>query len=394
MGGVAARPLLSLLGARSAPGWVRLGAFPTPVEALRTLCESRGLPPDAAFVKRDDLSAQRYGGNKVRTLEVLFGEALRAGATHIYSTGAVGSNHALATALHAPSVGLVPGALLFPQPASWAALENLLSTVSARAELVALPHWSALPFGMWWMKRRLARRNVRASIMVPGGATPLGALGYVSAALELAEQVERGELPLPERIVVGVGSTCTSAGLLVGLCLAERLGIGFRGRRPALSSVRVTPWPVTSAFNVLRLARATTRLVARLLGDPALEFQRAQLAQGFEVEGRYLGAGYGRPTPSGVRAMSVFREHVDFALDTTYSAKAAAALLDLLPRARGPLLFWSTKSSAALPPFDPAALAAAPRPFKRWIAASERELADEGGLPPGYRCFGPSLRDA
>ena len=247
--------MLSLFAGRTKVGWVPIGEFPTPVEPLAGLCESRGVARDTAFVKRDDLSAARYGGNKVRTLEVLFGEALRSGASHVYSTGALGSNHSLATALHAPTVGLVPGALLFPQPASWAALENLLSTISARPELVALPHWSALPFGMWWLGRELARRKVHGAIMVPGGATPLGALGYVSAALELAGQVSRGELPAPETIVVGVGSTCTSAGLLVGLRLAQHLALRspsgdrgwFRcaslpGRSPARSTCSGWPW--------------------------------------------------------------------------------------------------------------------------------------------------------
>ena len=71
-----------------------------------------------AYVKREDESAEVYGGNKVRTLEFLFGEALARGARRIYSTGAFGSNHAAATVLHAPRVGLESGALLFPQPPS------------------------------------------------------------------------------------------------------------------------------------------------------------------------------------------------------------------------------------------------------------------------------------
>jgi D-cysteine desulfhydrase len=94
----------------------------------------------------------------------------------------------------------------------------------------------------------------------------VGALGYVSAALELAEQIEAGVLPPPRRIVVGIGSTCTTAGLLVGLDLARRLGIGFRNAEPELVAVRVTPWPVTSRFRILGLAERTARVVAALAG--------------------------------------------------------------------------------------------------------------------------------
>src|SRR5688572_28609751 len=82
--------------------WTPLGAWPTAVEPL-------GARPDT-WVKRDDRSAPGYGGNKVRTLEALFGAATAAGARVIWATGAYGSNHALATVLHARAAGLEPGA--------------------------------------------------------------------------------------------------------------------------------------------------------------------------------------------------------------------------------------------------------------------------------------------
>src|SRR4051812_11045293 len=210
---------------------VALGQFPTPVESLAAVSGelSRELgagvePVPDAWVKRDDLSSAVYGGNKVRTLELLFGEARARGQRQVFATGAFGSNHALATALHAPRVGLEPGAVLFPQPISDAAYRNLRALTSSGAHLRALPHWSALPFSMAWLR---ACANDAPYVMPPGGATPLGALGYVSAGLELARQIADRELPLPRAVIVGVGSTCTSAGLLVGLCLAAHFRLGF-----------------------------------------------------------------------------------------------------------------------------------------------------------------------
>src|SRR5690606_25477518 len=191
-----------------------------------------------------------------------------------YATGAYGSNHAVATALHAPRVGLSTGALLFSQPRSWAALENLRVVLSTAGRVVALPHWSALPLAMWSAGRRRFESPV---VMAPGGATPWGALGYVSAALELAKQVESGALPAPRRVVVGVGSTCTSAGLLVGFELAFRRGLGFRRAPPELIAVRVTPWPITSRYRIGALAERTSCLLARLAYDPALALTRAEL---------------------------------------------------------------------------------------------------------------------
>jgi 1-aminocyclopropane-1-carboxylate deaminase/D-cysteine desulfhydrase-like pyridoxal-dependent ACC family enzyme len=343
---------------------VALGEFPTPVERLTSLESELRVGP--LYAKRDDLSAAAYGGNKVRTLEVLFGAARAAGAREIVATGAFGSNHAVATVLHARAAGLVPGAVLFPQPASFAALENLRVTLTRAERLVVLPHWSLLPFGMWRARGRHTR------IMVPGGATPTGALGYVAAALELAGQVARGELDEPRRVYVGIGSTCTTAGLVLGFVHAARLGIGFR-RAPEVVAVRVTPWPVTSRFRILGLASRTGALLAELASDPSLALSERELGPSLVLDGRQLGPGYGRASASGLDALTLFRERGLFALDTTYSSKAAAGFLaGARARPGEAAVFWSTKSTRPLPAVTDAELAGAPAFARRWLARAAR----------------------
>jgi 1-aminocyclopropane-1-carboxylate deaminase/D-cysteine desulfhydrase-like pyridoxal-dependent ACC family enzyme len=338
---------------------VALGNFPSPVERLGALERELGAGP--LFVKRDDVSGDVYGGNKVRTLEVLFGRARAEGAREIIATGAFGSNHAVATVLHAPRAGLRPGAVVFPQPHSRAAAENLRVTLARAERVVALPHWSLVPFGMW---RAAGAARV---VMAPGGATPWGALGYVGAALELAAQVEHGELPAPRRIYVGVGSTCTTAGLVVGFAHAARLGLGFR-TRPEVVAVRVTPWPVTSRFRIASLAQRTSELLSRLVDDASLALSTSELGRGFSVDGAELGPGYGEPSQSGLAAIELFRRLGLFALDTTYSGKAAAGFLAGARREReSPLLFWSTKSTRSLPEIADSELAKAPSVALRWL---------------------------
>lgn len=379
-GGVPApdRPLFSYWPSlRRAAPFASLADLPTPVERLETLerkISSRG----PLFIKRDDISSSVYGGNKVRTLEALFGLASARGARRIFSTGAFGSNHALATVLHAPRAGLIPGVLLFPQPRSFPALENLRLTVSYAREFLSLPHFVAFPFGMARLSRRQRHSDPPGFVMVPGGATPEGALGYVSAALELGLQVQGGLLPAPRAIVVGVGSTCTTAGLLVGLELAVRLGVGFardRGALPFVVAVRVTPWPITARFRIVGLAVRTAALLEKLSGDTRARCDARTLAARLRVDGRFLGRGYGWPTPEGMRAQSLFAELGLVALDTTYTAKAAAGFLALAREEPGPLLYWSTKSTVPLPPLVPAAIEAAPRGVRRFIDKAERELS-------------------
>ena len=315
----------------------RLGDFPTPVEPIGA--------SGRAYIKRDDISSTIYGGNKVRTLEVLFADARESGSTHIVATGAFGTNHGVATVLHAPRVNLIPEVLVWPQPGSRFARDNF--EVLLRAKHRLLPHWSALPMAL-----AAAHARPRSTVMVPGGATPLGAMGYVSAGLELAQQIEARRLPAPTRIFVGVGSTCTSAGLLVGLAVAARRGIGF-SQPPKVVAVRVTPWPVTSAYRIIKLAHACSQLLAYLSGDASALIDPYPLHAGLEVDGRQLGRGYGFSTPSGRRAMHWIADAIKIELDTVYSAKAAAAMQEWLRTSNdGPSLFWSTKSSVPLPKHD------------------------------------------
>ncbi|HKO53656.1 MAG TPA: pyridoxal-phosphate dependent enzyme [Polyangiaceae bacterium] len=354
---------------------VALGAFPTPVESLHALARELGAGDSDAWIKRDDISSAVYGGNKVRTLELLLGQARARGHTSVLATGAFGSNHALATALHAPRVGLKASALLFPQPLSEAAFLNLRALTNSGALLHALPHWSAFPLAMAWLR---FRTGPAPYVMVPGGATPLGALGYVSAGLELGRQIAAGALPVPRRVIVAVGSTCTSAGLLLGLTLAAHFRIGLEpGTLPRVTSVRVSPWPVTSRLRILGLAARTAHLLRELVGSDVPRLDSATLGAHFEVDGRYLGPGYGEPSAAGSQAEAQWERLGLPRLDGTYSAKAAARVVfGLRAREAGPVLFWSTKSSVPLPAscVDEAALSALPLRIRTWLLRAQRKL--------------------
>jgi D-cysteine desulfhydrase len=339
--------------------WVRLGDWPTPVESLPQLSAEVG---GEVWTKREDRSSPVYGGNKVRTLEAMFGRASAAGATTMWATGAYGSNHAVATVLHAPTAKMRAGAILFPQPASRPARDNLSALLSVRPDIEHLPSVALLPFSM-----RSVRGRGGAYVMPPGGATPEGTFGAMSAALELAEQVARGECPPPVRIVLPTGSTCTTAGLLAGLRVAAALGVGFTPQTvPLITAVRVTPWPITEPYLIARLAAATLRALADV-GGPQVRTDLARLRAGLEVDPHQLRAGYGRITARAERARLLFERAGAPPLDIVYSAKAAAGLCAMAPETRGPIMFWATKSSFALPRATEADVALAPKAMQRWL---------------------------
>ncbi len=351
--------------------WAALGDWPTPLDEVRV----GGAP---IWIKREGDSSAAYGGNKVRTLEAWLGHARATGAERIWAIGAYGSNHAIATVIHAPRVGLTAGAIVFPQPASEWAIENAGAVIDAGVPIVRLRNVIEVPFAglalaAWdrWaqLAARLGRKLApRSIVMPPGGATPIGTLGAMSAAFELAEQLEEGRAPPPRRIVLPVGSTCTTAGLLSGLALARHVGV-WRWPVPIVHAVRVTPWPVTSRLVIERLAAYTLARIAEL-GGPRVPLGAAKLL----VDRRELGRGYGRITSRARDAMALLDAHAR--LDGVYSGKALAALVRLHREGEGPLVFWSTKSTKVLAPPSRDAIAHAPRALAKWIANDrDRDVA-------------------
>jgi D-cysteine desulfhydrase len=330
--------------------WVPLGDWPTPLERLDV--DGRAL-----WVKREGASSPRYGGNKIRTLEPWFGHARTVRAHRIWAMGAYGSNHVIATALHAPA-GLEVGAILFPQPTSPWAVENCGAMIDAGIPIVRLRNIVELPFAAL----RVARRDRGSLLMPPGGATPTGTFGAAAAVFELAEQLAAGAAPPPRRIVLPVGSRCTTAGLLAGLLLAHAAGV-WRWPLPLVHGVRVTPWPVTSELAVAELAYRTLARAATL-GGPRVAVTPGELLARLVVDRRELGAGYGRITP---RARAAIAAWAGPRLDGVYAGKAAAALLRLHRAGVGPLLFWATKSEVVLPPPAADRLRAAPSAIVRWL---------------------------
>ena len=341
--------------------WVPLGCWPTPLTSL----DIAGRP---VWVKQEGDAHPSYGGNKVRTLEAWFGHAQAIGARRIWAIGAYGSNHAVATAVHAPRAGLEAAAIVFPQPRSEWAVENCSALVAARCPLIRIGSVIGMPLAAWWV----ARRERGAVVMPPGGATPIGTLGAVAAAFELAEQIAAGLAPPPRRIVLAIGSTCTTAGLLAGLALARAIGL-WRWPLPLVHGVRATPWPVTSRVRTAELARRTLSRIERL-GGPRIDAGLAQLVGGLVIDGRELGSGYGRTTPRCDAAMQAIRGP---RLDAVYSGKAAAALLRLHLAGIGPLVFWATKSTARMAPASAQVLQNAPAAIARWLERAGQPAATD-----------------
>jgi 1-aminocyclopropane-1-carboxylate deaminase/D-cysteine desulfhydrase-like pyridoxal-dependent ACC family enzyme len=112
--------------------------------------------------------------------------------------------------------------------------------------------------------------------------------------------------------------------------------------------VRIAAWPLSRKARVLSLAEKVLSCVATLCGEAALGLGPRELLPVSLVTDQ-LGAGYPHPTRAGMSAWAAFARAGYGILDDTYSAKAAAHLLQVIGPDTGPLLFWCSKSSAPLP---------------------------------------------
>jgi D-cysteine desulfhydrase len=311
-----------------------LGEGPTPVRELTRLGDERGRAP--VWIK-DDGAYTPTGGNKARKLEWLLADARRRGKRTILTGGALATNHGLATALFARRLGMRTVLVLVPQPETEHVRRQLERMRASGAELHLAPGVGrAYALAASLMLRRASAPVKLPYFLRPGGSVPLGCVGYVEAAMELSEQVQAGDLPEPSHVVVPLGSGGTAAGLLAGLRLA--------GLHSRLVCVLVNDLIRVDERTVARLARRTLRLLRRHgadVGDGEIA------AEDVDVERGWLGAGYGHSTPAAERAIGLFAEREDVVLEPVYTAKAAAALLDLNGRGafgNGPVLYWHTYS--------------------------------------------------
>jgi 1-aminocyclopropane-1-carboxylate deaminase/D-cysteine desulfhydrase-like pyridoxal-dependent ACC family enzyme len=307
-----------------------LADLPTPVGTKRL---SIGTRRRDVSIKYDDLTAGLYGGNKVRKLEYLLRRALDRGAARVATFGTVASNHALATTLYAGRVGLPCTCLLSHQTRTPACGEKLGLHLAHGTELVYFGGPRAARVNV--MRERLQGRHTWA--IPAGGSSWLGAVGFVNAGLELAEQVNAGEIDAPDRVYVANGTMATAAGLALGLALA---GLGAE-----VQAVRVTHVAVSNPDAMRRLVAKTALLLRRL--DPAIP---ADLGDRIRLRFRdeFFGGGYAHTTPATDRAVALARDELGLELESTYTGKALAALLDDLDRpalAKQSMLFWNTFNS-------------------------------------------------
>ena len=293
---------------------VKLFPAPTPLHRLDRLTDYLGGPE--IWIKRDDCTMVATGGNKVRKLEWLIGEARAQGASHVVTQGAVQSNHVRQTAAVAAMFGLKCTALLEHRietnDTDYLKSGNVLLDQLFDCEIEYRPAGIDMNAEAEKKGAELREGGTKTYVIPGGGSNKVGAIGYVSCGQELIRQADEMGLRI-DRLVTATGSAGTQAGLVVGL-EGENAGIPVLGIGVRLPRDR-------QEENVFRLAEATADHVG----------VRGGIARSAVVANcDYVGAGYGIPTEGMVDAVRTLARLEGILLDPVYSGKAMAGMIDLI----------------------------------------------------------------
>ena len=290
---------------------VPLAQLPTPIEPLPRLTAHLGGPQ--LFVKRDDLTGLGLGGNKLRKLEFLLGEALVQGADTVLTVGAMQSNHARQTAASCARLGLDCELILrCGSHATDAYLNggNVLLDRLFGARLHVLEAHESREDCMA-ARAEVLQSGGRKPYCIPvGGSCGLGNLGYVACAEEMLSQSAAMGASFAA-VVTATGSGGTQGGLVAGMLLHDGLpviGIAVEGTRQEQEALAA------------RQASESLRLLGRSDLDPVAAVT---------VLDDFVGAGYGRPTDSMRQALSLAARFEGLVLDPVYTGKAFAGFIAL-----------------------------------------------------------------
>jgi D-cysteine desulfhydrase family pyridoxal phosphate-dependent enzyme len=295
-----------------------LGFFPTPLYRLEKLSEWLGVN---VYIKRDDFTgANTFGGNKIRKLEYLMGDAVMKGCDTVITFGATQSNHAMQTATAARICGIHPILYLVDlvESDSPELRANLLLDKIFGAELHIEPsNGEDMSLGVERSRAaadakvaKLAESGRKAYVIPTGGATPIGSSAYIGGYIEMQQQM-RAMGQSMDYIFLATGT----GGTLAGLSAANH----YLGEETKIIGIAVGVKNEDYSKTVASLATMT---LAHLGIDHSVP------ESAIYVDDHYYAPGYEKPSEKGNDAIRKLARYEGILTDPVYSGKALSGLID------------------------------------------------------------------
>jgi L-cysteate sulfo-lyase len=310
-----------------------LAQLPTPIDELKSLSRELGGPQ--LLIKRDDQTGLALGGNKTRKLEFLVGQALEQRADTLVTAGAAQSNRCRQTAAAAARAGLRCELLLNgPKPE----LPN--GNVLLDELLGARIHWTQPSERVAKLRElpdQLRNEGQKPYVIPVGGSNGVGATGYITAMIELGEQLNEINRRV-DHVIFASSSGGTQAGIVVGAKVT-----GFGGKLHGVSIDKDDRGEAPYEQELAEIANETAKYIG---------FDAEFAARDFNVAYSYLGGGYGVVSDLEREAIRLLASREGIVLDPVYTGRSMGALIDLIRkkvfRSDETVLFWHTGGAPAL----------------------------------------------
>lgn len=323
---------------------VALGFFPTPLYKLETLSRDLGVN---LYIKRDDFTGMNlFGGNKIRKLEYLLGDAVSKGCKAVVTYGATQSNHAMETVSACRRCGLEPilylTAVVKPDEKDVRANLLLDKVMGAEIHIVDIgpdeteDDAEARSFVMGAEHAaRLTAAGTPCYDVPMGGASHVGSIGFAAGFVELAEQLDEMNINA-DYVYHATGTGGTMAGLAAGRKLV--------GSETKIRSISVSPKNEFYLTKVQNLAnQVLIDLGSAVRVDKDLDLF---LDQG------YYAPGYEQPNEKASEAIKMLARLEGLFVDPVYTGKALAGLIDHIRTGKvepgSNVVFWHTGGATAL----------------------------------------------
>lgn len=285
----------------------------TPIVHAENISKDTGIN---LYIKRDDLSGLALGGNKTRKLEFIMGHALKQKYDTVITAGALHSNHALQTAAAAKKLGMDAVLVLRGNK------ENkgnyfMDKIIDADTRVYNVNTSKELKIFMSQIQQELRAKGKNPLIIPVGGSDPIGALGYIDAAIEITDQCKHQNLDF-DYVVSATSSGGTQAGIIIGYKMlapsVKVLNIGVGDPREELLG------------DVYRLVKETLNILnikEEIINEKEIESNT--------VDGYGFG-GYGTIVPEVIDSIRYVAKQEGIYLDPVYTGKAFYGLMDIVKR--------------------------------------------------------------
>lgn len=282
----------------------------TPLTRMYNLEKLAGAGP--MYIKRDDLNGVGPGGNKVRPLEYLIGEAFAQQCDTLIASGQANSNLCSIAAAACCKLGLK--CILVhnsgePERPAGNALLNSLSGVTeyyigevsdAERELYVLE-----------LAKTLAESGMKPYVVENGATTVHGSIGYIHLPLEL--EAQRMEHPITDLFVPG-GNGGLASGVVLGTMLLD------------------------NPFHVHIITVEHPKEELRRIIDSLVEGMKEYLGiqdtipmdSVMTIHDDYRGGGWGISTEESDAMIQTFAQQEGIFLERVYTAKTFWGMYDLL----------------------------------------------------------------